>query len=200
MVRLSSPLLYDTMVYPFEFLFIRRWRRVLWSRLEGSFVLEAGAGTGLNMDFFGKRRQITLLEKEEAALKRARRRAAKKGVQAEFVKGDVENLPFPDESFDAAVATFLFCSVHDPYRGLSELYRVLRKGGQLCLLEHVRSAGGLGKIMDAFSLPLYRLFGEYIARDTDEEVRRSGFENLTVTPLLVDVVKLIQAEKPACGS
>ncbi len=192
---LGSPLLYDVLLLPLEHLCIRRWRRVLWSRVEGSRVLEVGAGTGLNVDFYGNKRQVTALEKEDAALQRARRRAESRRMQVEFVKGNVEQLPFPNESFDTAVATFLFCSVRDPLQGMEELCRVLKAGGELLLLEHVRSGGMLGGIMDALSWPLYRFFGDHIARETDKALPRAGFVNVAVEPLLLDVVKLIRAEK-----
>ncbi len=194
-MRIKSPSVYDTVISPFERLFIRRWRKLLWSEVSGNSVLEAGGGTGLNMDFYGKKHSVTFLDKEVEPLLKARRRSMKKQVQANFIRGDVENLPFPENCFDAAVATFLFCSTPTPDRGLTELRRVIKTGGTLYLLEHVRSAGKLGRILDSLSWPLYRLFDEHIARGTDEEVRRQGFDKVTVQPLMLDVVKLIIGTK-----
>ncbi len=194
-MRIRVPLLYDALLYPFELLFVRKWRRRLWSQVVGSRVLEIGVGTGLNSRFYGGRRFVTALEIEEAGLYWARQRARKQQVQAKFVIGDVEDLPFQEESFDAVVGTFVFCSVEEPHQGLAELHRVLKKDGELLLLEHTRSAGKLGRIMDALSWPLYWMFDEHIARETDKFLPQAGFVNISVQPLLMDVVKLIRAEK-----
>ncbi len=194
-MRTSLPFLYDTVLLPFEFLAIRRWRRLLWSQAEGYKILEAGAGTGLNIPFYPPGREITLLDRDEAGLQKARQRARKRGLQVEFVQENVESLPFPDARFDTAVASFLLCSVQNPRQALSELHRVLKPGGQLLLLEHVRSTGLTGYLLEVLSWPLYRLFEEHIARDTENHVRQAGFRQLFVQPLCGDVVKLIRAEK-----
>ncbi len=194
-MRISSPFLYDTVLLPFELLAIRRWRRLLWSRVEGFTILEAGAGTGLNLPFYPPGRQVTLLDRDEAGLQKARQRARQRGLQVELVQGNVEALPFPDARFDSAVASFLLCSVQNPRQALAELHRVLKPGGQLLLLEHVRSPGLTGRLLEILSWPLYRLFEEDIARDTENHVRRAGFRQLFVQPLCGNVVKLIRAEK-----
>jgi len=195
-MQIKYPFLYDILLFPFELMLIRSWRRCLWTRLPGLRVLEVGAGTGLNIPFYGKERQVTALDIGKSGLQRAKRRADKTAVQVDFIQGNAEALPFPGESFDAVAATFLFCSIENPRCGLAEMQRVLRPGGTLLLLEHVRAAGLLGKIMDIFSAPIYRLFNEHIARETDKLVRQSGFVNITVMPLFFDLVKLIRAEKP----
>lgn len=196
-MRIKNPLLYDTMLFPLELLLIRSWRKRFWALVPGSRVLEVGTGTGLNIPFYGKERHVTALDIGKLGLQRAKRRADHRAVQVNFIRGDAEALPFPGECFDAVAATFLFCSIGNPRRGLAEMQRVLRPGGNLLLLEHVRAAGIWGKIMDIFSTPLYRLFNEHIARETDKLVQQSGFVNITVTPLFFDLVKLIRAQKPA---
>lgn len=195
-MQIKHPLLYDIVLFPWELLLIRGWRRRLWTRLPGLHVLEVGAGTGLNIPFYGKDHHVTALDLREEGLQRARWRADRASVHVDFVRGNAEALPFPGESFDAVAATFVFCSVEDPRRGMAEMQRVLKPGGTLLLMEHVRAAGLLGKIMDFFSVPLYRLFNEHIARETDKLVQASGFVNVAVTPLFGNVVKLIRAEKP----
>jgi ubiquinone/menaquinone biosynthesis C-methylase UbiE len=175
---------------------VKRWRRLLWSQVEGPLVLEAGVGTGLNIPHYRADCRVTALDKGAHFLARARSRAlGKPAQQVEFVQGDVQDLPFPGSTFDTAVAAFLFCSVERPERGLQELHRVLKPGGQLLLLEHCRSRGVLGRLMDLLAGPFYRLSGDFIATDTGALVRRAGFASVTSRNLLLDVVKIIRAVK-----
>lgn len=195
-MRIKHPLLYNTLLLPFELLLIRRWRRRLWSQLPGSRILEVGVGTGLNTPYYGRERYVTALDLGKEGLQSAARLASRLGVEAQFIQGDVEALPFSGESFDAVAATFLFCSVANPQRGLAEIMRVLKPGGTLLLLEHVRSSGMTGRLMDTLASPFYRIFDEHIARETDKLVGEAGFVNVTIQPLFLDVVKLMRAEKP----
>src|SRR3972149_2737713 len=98
--------------------------------------------------------------------------------------GDVQALSLPGASFDAAVATFVFCSVPDPVLGLRELARVVRPGGQALLLEHVRSANSiLGAVMDAINPLVVRMMGANINRCTVENARASGLQIESVEDL-----------------
>lgn len=178
-----------------EPLIIGRWRRLLWSQVRGSLVLEAGVGTGLNIPHYRADCRIIALDRGAEFLARARSRARQYQARVEFIQGDVQELPFPGDVFDSAVAAFLFCSVQEPLRGLQELYRVLKPSGLLFLLEHCRSCGVLGRIMNLFAGPIYRLSGDHIARDTETLVHRAGFNEVTSCPLLLDVVKMIRARK-----
>jgi ubiquinone/menaquinone biosynthesis C-methylase UbiE len=109
---------------------------------------------------------------------------------------DVQHLEFPDDTFDTAVATFVFCSVPDPAQGLRELARVVKPGGQIILLEHVRvdRPALIGKIMDILDPLIVRMMGAHINRRTAETVQQAGLavervENLAPRGL----VKLIVA-------
>lgn len=201
MCLMRFPLFYDALSLPFEYLLLGNWRRLLWQQVEGRYVLEVGAGTGINIPYYGSSQQVTLLEKNERFLEKARRRIRKKEAQVKLVLGDVENLPFSEQSFDVAVATFLFCSVENPEQGLKEIFRVLKPGGLLLLLEHVRSEKKLlGRFMELLSLPLYKLAGENIARETEKLVQEAGFVEETVHCLLHDVVRFVKARKVAVDS
>jgi len=110
---------------------------------------------------------------------------------------DAQHLDYPGASFDAVVATFVFCSVPDPVAGLREARRVLRPGGQLLLLEHVRSENPVaGKLMDWLNPLVVRLAGANINRRTVENVRLAGFEGLSVSSHLLNIVKVIEVAKP----
>lgn len=99
-------------------------------------VLEIGAGTGANVGHYPAGADVTYTEPEPQMAKRARAR----GVEVAEV--GVEALPFPDASFDTVVATLVFCTVPDVAASLAEVRRVLRPGGRLLFLEHVRATRG----------------------------------------------------------
>lgn len=101
-------------------------------------VFEIGCGGGLNQQFYDPARVTSFagLDPSGKLLDYARAAAATKGLRADIREGVGEDIPFADESFDTVVCTYTLCSVNDPARVLSELRRVLRRGGQLLFLEH----------------------------------------------------------------
>jgi phosphatidylethanolamine/phosphatidyl-N-methylethanolamine N-methyltransferase len=121
-------------------------------------------------------------------------RSQRDGVKVDLRLMDVQEIKFPDNSFDAVIGAFVFCSVPDPVRGLRELRRVCKPGGQLKLLEHVRSDGSLGPWMDALNEPLALRYGEHINRRTGDDVAVARWNVQRVANLLLDIVQLIEAE------
>lgn len=99
-------------------------------------VLEVGAGTGLNIPHYPREAEVVYTEPDRHMAKRLRA----KGV--EVVEAAAETLPFPDASFDVVVSTLVFCTVPDLQAALRDVRRVLRSGGNLLFLEHVRAAPG----------------------------------------------------------
>lgn len=153
----------------------RPWRRQLWSLVRGPQVLEVGVGTGKNMPFYPAGLQITGVDLTPGMLERARTRAGEEKLDVELRLGDAQALDFPNDTFDNVVATFVFCSVPDPVLGLTELARVVKPGGHVLLLEHMRSANKLlGLLMDIANPFVVRMVGANINRRTEENVRQSG--------------------------
>jgi ubiquinone/menaquinone biosynthesis C-methylase UbiE len=103
-------------------------------------VLELGAGTGLNLPHYSDAvEELVLTEPAAPMLSKLRRRARRNGRNATVVPASAESLPFEDASFDTVVSTLVLCTVDDPRRVIAEINRVLRPGGRLLFLEHVRS-------------------------------------------------------------
>lgn len=185
---------YDRLEVVPERLAIRRWRKMLWDRVEGPQVLEIGVGTGKNIPFYTSDMQITAIDLSPKMLRRARLRADAERSSVELQEADAQDLPFGDESFDSVVGTFVFCSIPDPIAGLQEAARVLKPGGQLLLLEHVLSNHrGLREMMRLSNPIMVRLTGANFDRETAANVARADFQEIRVRHLWLDVVKLIEA-------
>jgi SAM-dependent methyltransferase len=152
-------------------------------------VLEIGGGTGANLRHYGDGvRRLTITEPEPPMAKRVRSRIAELAPQALFVRAPAEDLPFPDDSFDTAVSTLVLCTVDDQPRALRELRRVLRPGGRLLFIEHVRSDDPKVARRQDRMLGLNRrvAHGCHCNRPTLDTVRAAGFE---VTDLERDTLK-----------
>jgi ubiquinone/menaquinone biosynthesis C-methylase UbiE len=103
-------------------------------------VLEVGGGTGANLPFYGPGvESLTITEPEPPMLRRLERRVREQAPETRVLQAPAEDLPFEDDAFDVAVSTLVLCGVDDQQRALRELRRVLRPGGRLIFIEHVRS-------------------------------------------------------------
>lgn len=143
-------------------------------------VLEIGAGNGLNFAFYRPDlvEGVEATEPDSVMLGYASERVAAARVPVHLVHAPVENLPFAGESFDSAVATLVFCSVNDPQRGLSEVWRVLKPGGALLMVEHVRARGAIAATMQNLITPITRLVAGncHWNRNTEKTVTEAGFK------------------------
>jgi len=109
---------YDVMEFISERTF-SRWRKRLLARAKGK-VLEVGVGTGKNFSYYPEGVDVTGLDIADRMLIHAQLRGEKLGFPIHLMEGDVQSLPFPENSFDTAIATFVFCSVPNPVLGLKE--------------------------------------------------------------------------------
>ncbi|MDQ1558195.1 MAG: hypothetical protein QOD32_1255 [Pyrinomonadaceae bacterium] len=156
-------------------------------------LLEIGTGTGLNFPHYPPGAHGAATEPSREMLRRARLKPPPAGVR--LVQNRAEALPFADDTFDAAFATLVFCSVASPPRAFAELRRVVRAGGRVVLLEHVRPPGLLlGHAFDALSFFTVRLFDDHFNRRTAADAERAGLRLLRVEPHALGIVQLIVCE------
>ena len=135
--RLSA-VLYDPFFWLAERAGLAARRRALVQQASGR-VLEIGAGTGLNLRHYADDAELVLSEPDAAMADRLRRRVAERRRPATVVLAPAEALPFADGEFDTVVSTLVLCTVPDQAAALREIRRVLRPGGQLLFMEHIRS-------------------------------------------------------------
>lgn len=155
----------------------RRLRREAARKVAGR-VLEFGAGVGANWPYLSSDIDYVGIEPDPYMLGRARKRAASLGREFTLERARAEELPFDNESFDTVLVTFTLCSVQDPARALSEAYRVLKPGGALVFVEHVRPSGQLGgRVADAITPAWSRIAaGCHPNRGTGTTIAAAGLE------------------------
>jgi ubiquinone/menaquinone biosynthesis C-methylase UbiE len=179
-----------------EGLFFKNWRKRLWAKVEGHHILEVGVGTGKNFDYYPADARITAIDFSPEMLKQAAHKKARKAVSVELELMDVQFLVFADNSFDTVIGSFVFCSVPLPLKGLKELYRVCKPGGQVILLEHVLSSNPvIAKVMSFINPAIVALVGANINRKTLKNIKSCGFASVRVDERSGDIIKLIEAKK-----
>ena len=186
---------YDGVMRPLERWLIARLRADAFRELRdggGDTLLEVGAGTGANFAHYPQTTRGAACELSVEMLRRASVKARPAGVR--LVQARAERLPFADRTFDAALATLVFCSVESPAEGLSELRRTVRPGGRVVLVEHVRPTNLLGPVFDALSLLTVPFLEDHFNRRTAEEAARAGLRVRRVESHALGIVQLIVCE------
>ena len=173
----------------------------------GGRVLDVGVGTGLELPMFSREARVTGIDLSAPMLDVARRRVARHGlanVEALLVM-DAMKLEFPDESFDVVVAPYVLTVVPDPARTLDEMARVTRRGGEIVLVNHFASTGGVIAAIETWlarradKLGWQPRFdwsnvGDWLARRHDVTL----LERKELAPLrLFQLVRLRRSEAPA---
>jgi ubiquinone/menaquinone biosynthesis C-methylase UbiE len=181
---------YEGIMRPFERWVIPGLREAALKEIPaGALTLEVGAGTGLNFVHYPEDAAGVATEFSREMLLIARDKQRPRGVG--LLQNCAEDLPFQDASFDAAFATLVFCSVASPARALSELRRVVRSGGTVVLLEHVRPGSVLGPLFDFLNLFTSKLFDDHINRQTAKTANDVGLEVVKVERSRLGIINLI---------
>lgn len=167
--------IYDRMLAATEEAGLRERRRELLAGASGR-TLELGAGTGVNLELYPEAvSELILTEPFEPMARRLRERLAESGRKASVLVAPAERLPVEDASIDTVVVTLVLCTVADPEATLAEVARVLRPGGRLLFIEHVRAPDPkLARRQDRFERP-WRFVGHgcHPNRDTVAAIEAS---------------------------
>ena len=196
---------YDREMGFYEKLLFKDARTWACSRAQGD-VLEIAVGTGRNLEFYPPGTQLTGIELSPNMLDIAQQRRAESMLSAELRLGDAQELEFADGSFDTVICTFSLCSIPDDRKAVSEVKpvakvaaevkRVLRPGGKLVAVEHVRSpskvVAGIQRLLEPFA----RRQGDSLTREPLDHLRREGFEIETLERAKVGIVERTVARKP----
>ena len=182
---------YDRAFAPFERRFLAGWRRETLSFLpKNARILEIGAGTGANFEFYPDCKYAAAGEISCKMLEYAR----EKTNSIYLVRADAETLPFAENSFDAAFATLVFCSIPQPENAFTELKRVVKTGGVIVLLEHIRPPGFLGFAFDFLNVLTVALIEDHFNRQTAKIAETSGLKILEIREKAFGIVNLIVCE------
>ena len=187
---------YDRRIGFFERVLFGEGRRWACEQAAGD-VLEIAVGTGRNLPFYPQDIRLTGIELSPEMLAIARKRKRELGREAEFESGDAQALRFDDESFDSVVCTLSLCTIPDERRALSEAFRVLRPGGRLLLLEHVRSPARPVRAVQRLLDPLLvRFEADHLLRDPLDHLADIGFEIERLERSKWGIVERLAARRP----
>jgi len=186
---------YDLLDLPFEYALYRRIRVMLFHDLSGC-LLDAGVGTGRNIPFYPPGSHVVGIDFSPAMLARAKRKADRSTASIELRQMNIASPDFPDSTFDAAVASFLFCVLPDALQvpALRALGRVVKPGGVIRLLNYVRPRGVVrGVIAKLWQPCVARAFGASFDRQTEKAIPEASLLLLDSRYVVRDLIKLVVA-------
>jgi ubiquinone/menaquinone biosynthesis C-methylase UbiE len=176
--------LYDLNMGVFERACLKSWRRELLKHVYGD-VLEVGAGTGANIDYYSDQvTRLVLTEPDKHMRKRLERKVSGRGLErAQVSDGTAEQIRAEDESFDCVVSSLVCGGSPIMETALEEIKRVLRPGGKFVFLEHAAAAEGTStrRWQDRLN-PIFRIMGiGHFNPETEEAIIAAGFKIKEIT-------------------
>lgn len=171
-----------------------RWRQQLLSHAKGQ-VLELAVGAGANFPFYPPEVKITATDFSEAMLDKAKKAARLHRIDGHFICSDIENMNFPDHSFDTIVSTLSFCSYDNPLLVLNKINRWCKPDGTLLFMEHgISSNVAVSAVQKTLNPLLYRFYGCHHTRNIMKLVRESGIAIDKTESYWFNMVHLIWAK------
>jgi ubiquinone/menaquinone biosynthesis C-methylase UbiE len=187
---------YDRQISFFERVLFGGGREWVCTQARGD-VLELAAGTLRNLPHYPEGVKLTAVELSPEMAAIGRKRAQEAGRPVDLRVGDVQKLDFPDESFDTVTCTLGFCTIPDTTGAAREAFRVLRPGGGLLLLEHVRSPVRAVRGVERLLEPLFlRFLADHLTREPLDYLPGVGFEIDEIERSKWGIVERLRAHKP----
>jgi ubiquinone/menaquinone biosynthesis C-methylase UbiE len=187
---------YDSLMQRLERRYFPDTRAWVCGRASGD-TLEVAVGTGLNLPHYPPSVRLTAVDVSPAVFGLARERAGRCPYPVSFQRADAMDLPFPAETFDSVVCTFVLCEVPDVAAAIREALRVLRPGGSLLLADHVVSTSPLvrlgQRLLEAVTIPIG---GEHYTRRPRLHLEAAGAEVVASSRLAFGAIEQVHARKP----
>jgi ubiquinone/menaquinone biosynthesis C-methylase UbiE len=187
---------YDLVDLPFEYARYRSLRPLLFAGLHGR-ILEAGVGTGRNIAHYPPGAEVVGIDLSRGMLDRAERRRTKLAATVRLMEMNLAHLQFADSSFDAAVASFVFCTMSAEVRraALRELSRVVKPTGSIRLLEYTSSPSAFRRRLARWWQPWVKwAFGAKLDQDLEPDLIKGGLI-VTHSHFVTSTIKLTEAKR-----
>ncbi|WP_458413332.1 class I SAM-dependent methyltransferase [Schinkia sp. CFF1] len=187
---------YDKAMAPLEKKYIMEWRKKLLDQATGK-VLEIGGGTGINFPLYKKCEEVTTIEPNPLMIEKALIRQQQASVPIQIIKNKAEHLPFPNCHFDTIVITLVLCSVDNMEQVIQECKRVLKPGGKLLVLEHIKMEQPfLAGLQDVLT-PVWKHIADgcHLNRNPEVIIKECGFEIISSEKYLSSLIISLIARK-----
>ncbi|KON87700.1 methyltransferase type 11 [Sporosarcina globispora] len=189
------PSVYDLAMQPLEKRSFRQIRNRILSKTAGR-VLEVGAGTGINFPLYKNAAVVDAIEPNQAMIDKSQSRKNEAVVPIHIHQQSAENLEFPDNTFDCAVATLVFCTIPNPPKALEEIKRVCKPQAKILFFEHVKMKQPALAFAQETLNPIWKRIcdGCHLDRDTLQTIRESGMKVTNVTAYYKGLFLVVESE------
>lgn len=165
------------------------WRKEMLRGLKGN-ILEVGVGTGANFEYYPINVDVTGIDFSPKMLEKAKEKLPDSKATITLKEMDIEEMDFPDNTFDVVISSCVFCSVPNPVEGFKEIRRVVKPEGTIIMLEHMRSENQIvGKMLDLINPLAVRLSGANINRETISNIEKAGLKIKSQEYLMTSIMR-----------
>ena len=170
--------LYDKLMSTIEKKKLNMERKELLKNIQGK-IIELGAGTGINFEFYSEN-EVIAIEPDETLSTEAKKKIGSKNIQ--IVSASAEELPFDDNTFDTVLITLALCTIPNPDKALKEAKRVCKPGGRLLILEHIKNNNRFLFMLQNILTPVWKKFamGCHLNRDSLSTIEDNDFEKVSL--------------------
>lgn len=167
-----------------------KYKEKLFSKINGKKrVLEIGPGTGVNLRYYPKTVKWVGLEPNQILRKAINDKSKKLKIKVKVVDGSAMKMLFKDNSFDYVISTLVLCSV-DAEKALTEVKRVLKKGGKFLFFEHVADKKGSfrRKVQNIAAKSPWVFFGDGCKpnKDIGKQIKEAGFKKVVLKEIMLE--------------